>query len=963
MTFEPANDQQAVFQELEAAKSAFATGNYAVAEPLLRPVLEKLINYPAEGALVTEYLSEIYTAWGKFSEAIKLNQRFINVTAPLGGNQFDLIGATLERISAISLKVGKTEQSEKLARLAAAVRAGKIDVMTLTTQHAKVPMAPPMTEHTVQIRALGEEKLGSPSGAADASMGQSVPPAPSPVQPSAQPSLQQSAPPQQAAPQTPRISQQQIPSLQIPSTGLNPPAFQPQGGASPNAGAESGGRPNAGDQNAGSQNAALAPGANFPHELQRNQAPSQSEQNLAPADPLRRPTKDTGMLNRPDYSQVVADAAMSAQQGSPAAMPTSPVQSQMQQPLQQPTQPSPGQSQYQQQAPQVMPPRMQQPAAQPMSPNPSPQPLEQQTAYPPQAPQQFQSPLASYTPTSTTTQTPAPAHAPMQAPVAPQPIQSYSQSPQPVTADAYIPDDEPVSWGEPEPESEPAFEPEQSYPSESQISSPHIPDEPQFPRAHSSPTQDLPQHFGNEFPQQGVLEASLSSGGETEASSAPASQTRSQASLPSVGFSTESISLDKGGTTGSAEPGIVKSSSAGRSIRNLSARDMEAAPISGPDMSGFIGALAGFVVGKKATDQHVQQVVNKSELSLRIAGILVLTVGIFCTTAYAAYKLSPRKLSADKAYLTIQHRYRSADNTKTLSLTDPATADYSAEKIHFKTPMKIYLDDWQDAVDVALGRATQKQYWLNVSDSAVTDQDGITLYVDGGPETEIANKVEIIAEYAKTCYLRDKKYPTSADLLEKADLSYTNPFTKKKTYPTFNKTTVSKGTSALDSDNERTDFYHTLVSGGSWSDAPKPSPGEIRCCAVDFLSPRGTIQGFFVQLFDKDGKSLSGVRPKTSYLYALEDGKEYKVVENAELPMGGQQSLRTVTTWLFMDKLTALLEFMLMSGPAIVFTALAFVFTIMTFIVPNGVARIVAGTLLLCTALPAVVFCFSKVLP
>lgn len=530
-------------------------------------------------------------------------------------------------------------------------------------------------------------------------------------------------------------------------------------------------------------------------------------------------------------------------------------------------------------------------------------------------------------------------------PVAPQPQQPY-QSP----LAAYTPDEEPAFWPDPEPEI--AHTPD-----------PPAPVAPQFPRAHSSPTQDLPMHFDNELTQQGYLEGSLSSGGDVETyAEPPVMQARSQASLPTVGFNTESFP-EETGIAESAPPEVVKSSVAGRNIRNLSARDMEAAPVSGPDMSGFLGALAGFVVGKKATDQHVQQIVNKSELSLRIAGILVLTVGIFCTTAFAAYKIFPRKLTAEKAYLTFQHRYRSADNTKTLSLTDSATADYSAEKVHFKTPMKIYLDDWQDAVDVALGRATQKQYWLNVSDSGVTDQDGITLYVDGGPETEIANKVEIIAEYAKTCYLRDKKYPASADLLERADLSYTNPYTKKKAYPTFNKTSVSKGTSALDSDNERTDFYHNLVTGGSWADAPKPSPGEIRCCAVDFLSPRGTIQGFFVQLFDKDGKALSGVRPKTSYLFALEDGKEYKATENAELPMGGQQSLRTVTTWLFMDKLSAILEFMLMSGPAIIFTALSFVFMVMTFIVPNGVARIVAGTLLLSTALPAVVFCFSKMLP
>ncbi len=206
------SDPNAVLHELENAKQVYSGGNYAAAEPLLREVFEKLAHLPDEMAYCTECLSEIYTAWGKFSEAIKLNQRLINVTAPNPAVSLNAIGGALERIGAISLKVGKQEQSEKLTRLAAAVKAGKIDVATLVTDKAKVPMAPPTTEHTFTFRAVAPD---SPPPPGMETAGGQMQAAPSPLAaPPSSPAL-----PTSPAPVSPPVSLPAPPSPLPPKPG------------------------------------------------------------------------------------------------------------------------------------------------------------------------------------------------------------------------------------------------------------------------------------------------------------------------------------------------------------------------------------------------------------------------------------------------------------------------------------------------------------------------------------------------------------------------------------------------------------------------------------------------------------------------------------------------------------------------------------------------------------------------
>lgn len=397
----------------------------------------------------------------------------------------------------------------------------------------------------------------------------------------------------------------------------------------------------------------------------------------------------------------------------------------------------------------------------------------------------------------------------------------------------------------------------------------------------------------------------------------------------------------------------------------MSSRNMQAPPVmSGPDMGGLMGMFASFFVGKRSADQPVQQLEDPGSSSAKAAGLLVLIAFIVLGGFNLAYNLTPRKLTADQAFLATQHRYITADSAETFTLIDESTCEFAIGDSKLKTKLRFYLDDWRDAFDMSFGRAGQKQFLMYKKDEGVVDQDDTRFYLHGGPEIQLANKVEILNQYATIQYTRTKKYPESGDLNGAADLSYQNPYTKKREVPSFCRLLVGKGISvSLDADAARTKFYDDLLAGGIPKDSPKTHPGEIRCYVVDFLSPRGDIQAFIVQLIGKDGKPVSSALPRKCFLFALEDGKEYKASQAPTLPFNGNGGLRPITVWLLMDKLDPTFVLVLTAGPAIAFTALAFFFLVLAFALPKGFGRFVAWIFVVASAIPALIFIMVKMFP
>lgn len=894
------NDPNMVLQDLEKAKQSYSSGNYAAAEPLLREIFEKLEADPIEMAFVSECLSEIYTAWGKFSEAIKLNQRLINLTATNPGQSLEALGSALERIAAVSLKVGKKEQSDKLNRLAGAVRAGKIDVKTLVTEKAKVPLAPPTTEHTYTFRALGPDS--PPPSEMTSSSGTSIPavnPPTAEVKEAAD-ARAAASPSMPATEQTP--SSEHVPAL---PPGLAIPATSFTSFAPPEPPA--------------------APGSAAP-----------------PPDVLTRPTKETAMFSRPSLPPAPVPPAV-----PPKTVPASAVK--------------------QDEIPDYQLADFDEEIA---------------IAAPAGTPQAAEIPTAQQEPS-------ADLWGPMEPPAAEISVSSASAAipaeefefaePQtfesPQAADAWgPPSDESADihdeWGPAEPSAElpadtwgapdvPVQAPTKQWQHPATISQTAAAIKLQA--AQQAAAQEQAQAQEAEVNSSVASHSDTGSGESADQASSPhveqehfnpsdlqgvISQSLSSQSLPAQSISSQS-----------------NTASSVRSMRSMSSRSMAAPPRAGaPDMGGLMGMIAQFFVGKRDPDQPVQELVDPSTTSAKAAGALVLIVGVVVGLTYAAYHM-PRKLSPADAYRAIQHKYVSTDSTKSLILTDPASCEFAVGEKKMPAKLRFYLDDWRDAMDMSLGRVGEKQIWMVGTGDGIVDEDQIKLYVNGGPELQLANRIDFVNQYATMQFQKEKKYPERANLNPAIDLHYLNPYTKKKELPSFFKVAVGKDLASHEADQARTRFYDALLSGQVAPDTPKAHAGEIRCYAVDFLSPRGTIEGFIVQLIGKDAKPLSGVRPRSSYLFALEDGKEYKPAEAAELPFKGEPGLRPAVVWLLMDKLDQTFVFILMSAPVIIFTILTFFFLILSFVIPRGLGRAVSVVLLVLCAIPALLFCLVKVLP
>ena len=941
MSTDPQSDPNYILQELENAKQVYGGGNYAAAEPMLRDVFEKLQFDPDGMSYCAESLSEIYTAWGKFSEAIKLNQRFINLTASLSNHNVVAIGAALERIAAVSLKVGKQEQSEKLNRLAASVKAGKVDVTTLVTDKGKVPNAPPTTEHTYTFRAISPDSPPPPGmEAPNSSSPQGQSSSPPAARPAGAPDLLAKPIKETAMFSKPNLpAQTEIGALAAPNMVPTPVPTQPASSAplptpAPTPPAPVSPSPTPVPPVA-PQAAPVSPPAPSPFSAPPSvpAAPTTGAPPPPPppppADPLARPTKETAMFSRPTLPPT---GAIPVQNLSNEKMGD----------------------------------------------------VADFADFDEEIPVDASSISGSHAPVTVT-----PPESPAEAPQATAAETFAASQPQaePLTVDDWGPMEN-EEWGPPAEQSD-AWGPQEPADIPASVSEFQQPDSiPQgapdsqsgvFPQSPAfSQSAEQPTLAGGEFHNPPFGDSQTSESGQSVSpaqNAAPSFIPPVQLEASPAQFETAHSSSEGVESLGGSEElnthdiqkasSSAHSASSARSIRSMSSRNMSAPVASGPDMGGLMGMIASLFVGKRDPDAPVQQLVDPSTTSARAAGVLVVMAAAVIGSVFCLYNFIPRKLTPDEAFRAMQHKYISVDSSKTFNLLDESTCEFAVGENKLKARLKFYLDDWRDAVDLSLGKAGQRQFWMYKTDDGLVDENDSKLYLHGGPEIQIANKLDIVGQYAALVYTRTKKYPASGDLIGgAADLHYLNPFSKKKEVPSFHSIVVGKGiTVSLDADHARTKFYDELLAGEIPKDTPKTHPGEIRCYAVDFLSPRGTIQAFIVQLIGKDGKPITSAKARTSYLYALEDGKEYKAVGPPTLPYNGEQGIRPTVVWLLMDKLDSNFVLLLTMAPVVIFTILSFIFLVMSFLIPRGLGRAVAVVLLAACAIPALAFCFVKFMP
>lgn len=363
------------------------------------------------------------------------------------------------------------------------------------------------------------------------------------------------------------------------------------------------------------------------------------------------------------------------------------------------------------------------------------------------------------------------------------------------------------------------------------------------------------------------------------------------------------------------------------------------------------------------TDQHVQPVVDPSVRAKRVLLSFLACAVLLFAGGFAAYKGLPRKATQQETFLSQPHKYRSADGSCLFWLVNSSDCEFAAGKDRINMTYRFYLNDWRDAVELAFGTLSQKQYWLYQTIDGVIDDNNNALYASDASESKLADRLELIGQYADMCWLKKNRYPDLPTRTKASfNLEYDNPFTKEKEVPSFQTLTIGDGNSEEDDDKARAKLYSDLSFGGTWKDAPEAHPGQIRCCAVHFLNPRGDTQGFIVQIIGADGKPLRGNRSGTSFFYALENGKQFKtsaISDKPQLPFKGQSGIKPIVVWYFLNKPDANLVFLLKNGPIFLFGALTFLFGAICFST-RGEVRVLMIVLLALSAIMALVFVVGK---
>jgi tetratricopeptide (TPR) repeat protein len=328
------------------------------------------------------------------------------------------------------------------------------------------------------------------------------------------------------------------------------------------------------------------------------------------------------------------------------------------------------------------------------------------------------------------------------------------------------------------------------------------------------------------------------------------------------------------------------------------------------------GALLAKITGADAKDlsatPHVY-VEDKPANPLVVFGALAAVSWV----ALMVISALPSKVPVTTAYESIPHQYTSADGLRLMSLPTLAQAELSAGNSGTKLGTRYFLGNPKDSLDAAFSKLFQKQYWIDygTNGDTVTDRFGNKMYRSNGPATVLNEQMEAVDKAAETYFLKNKEYPGDIEDLNKEELSYRNPYTKKTTTPTFQAIKINDEKDGRKADQDRSDTEYNLDHGIAWEKEPPPAPGEVHSAAITIITPRGPIEQFAIHAYDGDGKLLAGSEPRSSHYILLEDGKR-KSVFDPKLPFPESNIVRPTITWIALIPPNALEGFFIDFGAA-----------------------------------------------
>lgn len=345
--------------------------------------------------------------------------------------------------------------------------------------------------------------------------------------------------------------------------------------------------------------------------------------------------------------------------------------------------------------------------------------------------------------------------------------------------------------------------------------------------------------------------------------------------------------------------------------------------------------------------------VKQKKLFIRIGiALVVVIVGVIGYTAV------PRQ---SQLFDTYPRDFWTAEHEKSFKVLDPNTAVYAIGTDSVQTPVRFFMNDPRDFIDVIALSPFHKQIFLAKTEHGVKDVDAnIELYEARAPQNVLTGEAKKIAESVTAYFNKNHSYPTTAEAVGK----YFNPYDEKEHLVQFKQVTDGNTKSGEDIDQKKLDLYKELVFAKAKMEPAKPEPGTISCFNVKFISAHQAINVFVIKPYGKDGQPIIGGHTDAEFFIALEEGKPKDLLAAKPLfDWIGKGGIRPLTTVVFASQLDGLMLMILRHSAKLILTLMAFGSVGFLLSLKKGDSPIFWIIMLVLTAIPAVLADFSNFIP
>jgi hypothetical protein len=342
---------------------------------------------------------------------------------------------------------------------------------------------------------------------------------------------------------------------------------------------------------------------------------------------------------------------------------------------------------------------------------------------------------------------------------------------------------------------------------------------------------------------------------------------------------------------------------------------------------------------------------QKDNILQAIFGTVIFCLALLCL----ADRFIPRRIAAADVFSQMPMAYRTAAGDIQLRLIDPSSAQLSSDTISARVPCNMFLGDWRDCLNISFSALIQKQHWLMRTDEGFKSDEGPLLYCSGGPELQIADHMENLANIAASLYSGTGVYPMSIGDFPRGRLAYANPFTKETVRPVVERL-------YFETDKDPLKRVPALSEGASLPDESGIGPGSIHCYSVTIQTPEPAKSMFYVRGYDRNGAPLIGSSLGTNYFLALKDG--HWIRHDDTLPSFLKWSPRKQTFWLIDGTTDGITLFILSQGGAYFFAAMCLLLILIKKAVkPVKATKRILNFLIPTSGALSVLYAFARFLP